>query len=152
YRVRFGTCASRSERSRTLSLSSASAVNAVTATGTSCRVSSRLRAVTLMLSRVVVFCPSAGAAGAAASCANTGTAVASTDTANAPRIAVLNCLRFIVPLLRVHGFGRAIAADAAHGRCSPAPAALDVRTMGRPAGRAETRNPDSAVLGGCRWI
>ena len=75
--VRFGTCASRSLRSSTLSLSRLSAVNAVTATGTSCRVSSRLRAVTTIASRVPCSaCTSAGVSWAYASGAQRPSATA----------------------------------------------------------------------------
>ena len=57
----------------TFILSSASEVKAVTATGTSCSVSSRLRAVTLMLSRFVgeAVLPAVGTA-CGVSCASTG--------------------------------------------------------------------------------
>ncbi|KAG1529280.1 hypothetical protein G6F50_018104 [Rhizopus delemar] len=55
----------------TFILSSASEVKAVTATGTSCRVSSRLRAVTLTLSRLV---GEADRPAGGASCASTGPA------------------------------------------------------------------------------
>jgi len=63
----------------TFNLSSASEVNAVTATGTSCRVSSRLRAVTTMLSRLVAAAAlPAVDAGCGASCASTGPEASST--------------------------------------------------------------------------
>src|SRR5690606_2920353 len=86
--VRFGTCAPRSPMSRMFSLSSVSGVNAVTATGTSCRVSSRLRAVTVMESNVVAWWP---AAGCCCSSACTNAAGAS----NAKPTAMLRYLRFI---------------------------------------------------------
>ncbi len=74
----------------TFILSRASAVKAVTATGTSCRVSSRLRAVTVMLSSVVAdaVLPADGAA-CGASCASTG------PEANSVPIIRLKQFRFI---------------------------------------------------------
>src|SRR4249919_3472280 len=90
--VRFGTSASRSERSSTLSLSSASAVKAVTATGTSCSVSSRLRAVTVTAPRLVALFAGVASEGAV-SCAH-ATGEASADTSTEP-IARLKYLRFI---------------------------------------------------------
>ncbi|MNV76157.1 hypothetical protein D3C71_1694920 [compost metagenome] len=66
----------------TFILSSASEVKAVTATGTSCRVSSRLRAVTVMLSRLVAEAAlSAAGAACGASCAS-----AAPETSSAPII------------------------------------------------------------------
>ena len=71
--------------------------NAVTATGTSWIDSTRRRAVTVTVSRVLAVSPSCALA-CGASWAIAGTA-ANRDSANTPWIAVLNCLRFICPFL-----------------------------------------------------
>src|SRR5688572_11485063 len=140
--VRLGTCASRSPRSSTASLSSASAVNAVTATGTSCRVSSRLRAETVTVPSVVArACGSAGAA--SASCAHAAGA-ANADDSTMPPIATLRYLRFIAspPAGTVPGWRRygLPCRDAnASGPCHASTQARDrrrraasyLRTMGR---------------------
>src|SRR6218665_1026504 len=68
--VRLGTCPCRSPRFFTSSASSLAAVIAVTATGTSRRLSSRRRAVTVTVSSVAVaLLSSVGLAGSAAVCA-----------------------------------------------------------------------------------
>ena len=97
YTVRLGTCASRSPRSLMFSLSRVSGVNAVTATGTSCRVSSRLRAVTLTESSVVALVAGVSPAGAASGAHATGT-----DDNKTQPMTRLRCLRFMgLPSSRV---------------------------------------------------
>src|SRR5690606_10987093 len=124
--VRLGTCASRSPMSLTLSLSMVSAVNAVTATGTSCRVSSRLRAVTLTASRVVA---DRGAVVVALSCAQAAAGAARPRAMARLRLLVFR-LRFIdaPPRDARRTAGRPHAAESRH---APQPAASYLRTMGR---------------------
>jgi len=88
-----GTLPCRSPRFCTFCLNSAAEVNALTAIGTSCRVSSRLRAVTVTASS---FFASAGCAGGSACCARTGAAQA---TPNAMPMARLMYVRFMSPLM-----------------------------------------------------
>src|SRR4249919_1402495 len=131
--------------SRTLSLSSACAVNAVTATGTSWIVSSRLRAVTVTVSSVVASL--LVAAVGALSCANATGAARLSATA---RLRVLRfnvvrmCwfpIRYVGPAahvlevhaLEVHGTAR----DKPRGACLRAASYL--RTMGRPRRAHDTR-------------
>ncbi len=96
--------------SRMFILSRLSDVNAVTATGTSCRVSSRLRAVTVTESSVVArlagWPPSVPV-----SCANAQGA----DASSTVPIARLKCLRFMdIPSSR-ECVRRTVVADAGEG-------------------------------------
>src|SRR5690554_7710431 len=125
--VRLGTCASRSPMSLTLSLSIVSAVNAVTATGTSCRVSSRLRAVTVTASRVVA--EDRGVAVVALSCAQ-----AAAGAARPRAIARLRLLVFRLRFIDAPPRDASRTAAGPHGaeiRQGPHPAASYLRTMGR---------------------
>jgi hypothetical protein len=97
-------------RSSMLSLSSESAVNAVTATGTSCSVSSRLRAVTVIVSSfasAVAGCV-ACCVDAPASCARA--TIGSVADRIAQAIARLKVLRFISSLSPMHPCA-AVSAD-----------------------------------------